>query len=108
MRAADLFVFPSRYEACTLVLLEAMASGLPIITASTAGGAELVDDDCGLVLTDPEDVEGLIRAMKKLVSEPALRASMGRAARERALQHTWEDMTEKYLALAHALCGNAS
>ena len=108
MRAADLFVFPSRYEACTLVLLEAMASGLPIITASTAGGAELVDDDCGLVLTDPEDVEGLIRAMEKLVSEPALRASMGRAARERALQHTWEDMTEKYLALAHALCGNAS
>jgi hypothetical protein len=39
MRTANIFVFPSRYEACPLVLLEAMASGLPIVTAQTAGGS---------------------------------------------------------------------
>src|SRR5207237_4568609 len=59
MRAADFFVYPSRYEACSLVLLEAMSSGLPIITAISAGGSELLTPACSWVLSDPHDVAGL-------------------------------------------------
>ena len=65
MQAADVFVFPSRYEACTLVLLEALAAGLPVITAVTAGGSEIVTPDCGVVLSDSEDMAGLVAASAK-------------------------------------------
>ena len=99
MRAADFFTFPSRYEACTLALLEAMASGLPVITAETTGGAELVTEDCGFVLSDPEDIDGLARAMKQLIMKPSLRQSMGRVAREVAEEHSWEKMAEQYRTL---------
>jgi len=99
MRASDMFVFPSRYEACTLVLLEAMASGLPIITAETAGGAELVNDSCGIVLDEPDDIERLSRSMAKLVNNSDLRDSMSQSARETSQNYTWSKMTDKYLAL---------
>ena len=103
MRAADLFVFPSRYEACSLVLLEAMASGLPIVTATTTGGAELVGDDCGIVLDDPDDHTGLLRALQGLVDAPRRRERMGDHARQRAEDLTWATMAERYLHLAQTL-----
>jgi len=99
MRAADFFVFPSRYEACTLVLLEAMASGLPIVTAQTAGGAELVSDNCGVVLEDPDDIEALSEALRVLATDSARRASMSRHARDHSEKHTWSTMANKYLRL---------
>lgn len=99
MRAADLFVFPSRYEACSLVLLEAMASGLPIVTAQTAGGAELVEDGFGRVLSDPNDERALAQALESLISDPAQLEQMARQARAAATQHTWTEMANEYLAL---------
>ncbi|MFB6232002.1 MAG: glycosyltransferase family 4 protein [Salinibacter sp.] len=99
MRAADLFVFPSRYEACSLVLLEAMASGLPIVTAQTAGGAELVEDCFGRVLPDPNDEQALAQALDSLIGDPEQLEDMGRAARSAATHHTWSNMANEYLAL---------
>lgn len=99
MRAADLFVFPSRYEACALVLLEAMASGLPIVTAQTTGGAELVGEDCGVVLDDPDDMGRLVEVLRRLVDEPVLRRSMSAQARTRAEDLSWSAMGDRYLGL---------
>ena len=99
MKAADFFVFPSRYEACTLVLLEAMASGLPVITAVTAGGAELVTSESGIVLSDPNDVQGLAQGMARLAMDDERRQLMGQAARAVAEQHRWKSMAGKYLTL---------
>lgn len=99
MRASDLFVFPSRYEACSLVLLEALASGLPVVTARTAGGAEIVTPECGVVLTDPVDVAGLTAHLCRLVADGDLRRAMGRAARAAAEAHSWRGMADQYLAL---------
>ena len=101
MRAADFFVFPSRYEACTLVLLEAMASGLPIITAKTAGGAELVDTESGYVLDDPEDVKGISQAMRTLAKDSEKRQMMAHQARSTAETLTWEHMAKQYMTLIH-------
>jgi glycosyltransferase involved in cell wall biosynthesis len=99
MRAADFFVYPSRYEACSLVLLEAMSSGLPVLTAVTAGGSELLNDQCGWVLDDPHDVTTLAAHMHRLASDPALRSAMSAAARTTAEQHSWSRMTARYLDL---------
>jgi glycosyltransferase involved in cell wall biosynthesis len=102
MRSADVFVFPSRYEACTLALLEAMASGLPIVTARTTGGAELVTDDCGFVLSDPDDAEALAHRLQILTSTPDARRKMGAAARSVAERHSWARMSDRYLDLLRA------
>jgi glycosyltransferase involved in cell wall biosynthesis len=99
MKATDFFVFPSRYEACTLVLLEAIASGLPVITASTAGGSEAITPDCGIVLSDSEDTQALAEALTKLTSDQNLRIRMGNAARTIAEQHSWISIAQKYLEI---------
>jgi glycosyltransferase involved in cell wall biosynthesis len=99
MRAADLLVFPSRYEACSLVLLEALASGLPVITAASAGGAEIVTPDVGIVLPDSEDGAALSAAMRSLVEDAGRRAAMRTAARQTALAHGWQAMADKYIGV---------
>ncbi len=99
MKAVDLFVFPSRYEPCGLVLLEAMASGLPVITAATAGGAEIVTPDCGVVLSDPDDSQALVQALENLTSDRNRRAQMGQAARAIAEQYSWTGMAQSYVNL---------
>ncbi len=99
MRGADFFVFPSRYEACSLVLLEAIASGLPIITARTAGGSEIITPDCGIVLNAPDDTSVLAGFMRMMALQPDKRKQMGLAARETALCYSWQKMTDAYLNL---------
>jgi glycosyltransferase involved in cell wall biosynthesis len=99
MRSCDLFVFPSRYEACTLVLLEAMASGLPIVTAKTAGGSEIVTEECGAILADPEDTDGLALLLQQFTNDPQRRHSMGRSARSIAQEHTWSRKAQAYVDL---------
>jgi glycosyltransferase involved in cell wall biosynthesis len=103
MKAVDLFVFPSRYEACTLVLLEAIATGLPVITAATAGGAEIVTPECGVVLSDSEDRQTLAEALARLAGDHDLRSQMGQAARTVAERHSWLSKAQSYVDLFEEL-----
>jgi glycosyltransferase involved in cell wall biosynthesis len=77
--AADIFVFPSRYEAFGLALLEAMAAGLPSVV-SRAGGLMEVASPEGSVMIDSERSHELARAVVRLGRDAELRASMGAAA----------------------------
>ncbi len=100
MKAADFLVFPSRYEPFGLVVLEAMATGLPVVTAATTGAAELVTPECGVVLPDSDDTQALAEAMSRLVKcDRQQRSQMGEAARAIAEQHSWANMARNYVDL---------
>ena len=99
MNAADVCLCPSRYEPFSLVLLEALASGLPVVTASTVGAAGLVTSECGVVLEDPEDVQALSQAVTRLIDNKTCLKEMGLAARSVAEQHSWASMGARYVDL---------
>jgi glycosyltransferase involved in cell wall biosynthesis len=99
MRSVDAFVFPSRYEPMGLVLLEALAAGLPVITVRTAGGAEVITSRSGIVLDDPNDEAALAAAINHLASDRAHARRLGQAAREVARTLSWQAMAERYLSV---------
>jgi UDP-glucose:(heptosyl)LPS alpha-1,3-glucosyltransferase len=80
--AADALVLPTRYEPFGNVHLEALASGLPVVTTTAAGGAEVVDADRGAVVP-PDDAAAVTEALRRLRESDAARlASAARAAAE--------------------------
>jgi glycosyltransferase involved in cell wall biosynthesis len=99
MQSVDLFVFPSRYEACSLVLLEAAASGLPIVAARTTGGTELLSPACSVLVDDPGDEAELAATLNRLLENPAGLVRMGSEARRMALANSWQVMARRYLQL---------
>ena len=103
MRASDAFVFPSRYEACSLVLLEALSSGIPVITARSVGGAEILTGAEGVLMDDPNDDAALAVALERYAADDALRRASGQAARRLALAHTWSVMANEYVDLYERL-----
>lgn len=98
-QAADAYVHPTYYDACSLTVLEAMAAGLPVITTCYNGAGELVPDGAaGFVLDDPGDWATLAQCLLVLHDEGRLLAMAG-AARRRAEQLTLERNFETILRL---------
>ncbi len=94
--AADAFVFPSPYEDFGMVISEAMASGLTVITGREAGAAELIEHEReGFLLEDPSDAEEIALYLRRLMTEPQLGETIGRAAREKMEQYTWDAVAER-------------
>jgi UDP-glucose:(heptosyl)LPS alpha-1,3-glucosyltransferase len=94
--AADIFLFPSPYDAFGMVALEAMASGLPVITSRQAGVSELIrDGGDGLVVASATDVEGFASRMARLCQDRYARAGMGQAARKTAEAHSWDSVARE-------------
>jgi sugar transferase (PEP-CTERM/EpsH1 system associated) len=81
MRALDAFVLPSRAEGISNTVLEAMATGLPVIATNVGGNAELVKDGASGVLVPAQNVESLARAIVRLASNTHEGTAMGRVGR---------------------------
>jgi glycosyltransferase involved in cell wall biosynthesis len=81
LERADMLALPSFAEGVPVVLMEAMASRLPVVTTLIAGIPELVEDGVSGFLVPPGDKNALQASLKKLLSQPALCKEMGRAGR---------------------------
>ena len=97
LAAADVFVLPSDWEGNPLSVMEAMASGLPVICSAVGGIPELVQTGQEGVLVPPGDAESLAAAMRLMLENPQARREMGAAAHVRAVsQFTLERMVRQY------------
>lgn len=85
---AAAFAYPSRYEGFGLPPLEAMASGVPVITGNLTSLPEVVGD--AGIMVDPDDVEGMREALRRLLEDRACAADFGRRGRVRAGTFSWE------------------
>lgn len=83
---ADLVVLPSRYESFGLVMAEAMMHGRALVSCDTSGIRDVVRHDVDGVLVAPGDAAALEVAMRQLLSDPARRAALGAAARQRFVE----------------------
>jgi len=94
----DLFLFPSLAETFGLVIAEAMACGVPVVTFETGGIPELVQHDETGFVAPQRDVEALYQYTERLVMDKDLRVSFGAAARSYCTTHfDHEIVTQKYL-----------
>jgi len=98
-RAATVLAMPSLYEGFGIPLLEAMASGTPIV-CSTAGSLPEVAADAGL-LVPAEDTDALAEALLRVVREPALAAALAARGRERVKAFTWRAAAQAHLRVYH-------
>lgn len=86
--AADVYAQPTFYDPCSLVVLEAMATGLPVITSRNNGVSELMENGReGFVLREPDELAELADAMTTL-TDPGLRMNFARTAYHRGKQHS--------------------
>jgi glycosyltransferase involved in cell wall biosynthesis len=100
IRAADVFVLPSAAEPFGLVLVEAMALGVPVVATCAGGPREIVAHEETGLLIPPNDVVGLGRALLRCIQNPAWAADLGSAGRARYLQHfTVAQMAARMLAV---------
>jgi sugar transferase (PEP-CTERM/EpsH1 system associated) len=100
LRALDVFVLSSLREGISNTVLEAMATGLPVIASATGGNLELIENDVTGMLTPPGDTAGLADALSSYVKDPARRAAHGAAARRRAERvYSLSGMMDRYREL---------
>jgi glycosyltransferase involved in cell wall biosynthesis len=99
----DIFVFPSLMEGMPLSLLEAMASGMPVVSTYNSGMADVIEDRFnGLAVADA-DAQALADAIEKLCGSAALRKQLGEEAARTMRRYTWEYVTrqvEKVLSMS--------
>ena len=96
-RLSDLFLLPTLYEPFGLVILEALACGLPAVVSRSAGGSELMTDGReGYWIERPEDPREIADRLLPLLTDAGLRARMGAAARALGERYTWTHVAGEY------------
>ncbi len=104
--ASDIFVLASSYETFGLTVLEAMASGLPVVVSRKAGVAELISDGGdGLLLENPKDTDEIAAKLALLLAKPELVKQLAARARQVAQAYSWADVAKRTLAVYEQVIG---
>lgn len=98
-RAADLFVLPSHNEGMSNTVLEALASGLPVLLTPTGGTAELLEPGVNGCLILPGNPASIAAAVSSYLEQPKLRISQGAASRLKAEHFSWDAVAQAYANL---------
>lgn len=106
-RQADLFVLPSHVEGMSNVLLEAMASGLPVVATTIPGSQEVVHEGREGLLVEPSMPNQLCSALNGLIKDAEERERMGNAARENAEKRSWRGIAEAYIDIYQSILREA-
>uniref|UniRef100_A0A7S2CA78 Glycosyltransferase subfamily 4-like N-terminal domain-containing protein n=1 Tax=Florenciella parvula TaxID=236787 RepID=A0A7S2CA78_9STRA len=101
--AADMFMMPSDSETLGFVVLESMASGVPVIGCNRGGVMGLIDHGKTGYLVEPGDTAGYVARVKELLANPALRQQLGKNAREEAERWDWEAATSQLRNVQYGL-----
>lgn len=91
--AADAVVYPSRYEGFGFPVLEAMASGVPVVTSTADAILEVAGDAC--LTVPPDDIDGLAHAMRRVVEDRSLRSDLVVKGLARAARFRWEMVAQQ-------------
>lgn len=103
-RAAGVLVVPSIYEGLPMVVLEAMACGLPCVATRVSGHPEAIEEGVSGLLVAPDDPPALANACLRVLGDPELRARLASAGRARVAERFGlERQRDAYLALYHEL-----
>jgi len=86
----DVMVFPSLFEGCALVLLEALSQGVPVITTPNTGASDFLADGEDGFIVPIRDVGAIVEKLELLASHRDLLAAMTQAAIRKAAQRSWE------------------
>ena len=102
---SSIFALSSRYEGLPMVLLEAQAAGLPIVSFTCkCGPRDVVTDGVDGILVEEGDVRGLAKALKRLMDDRELRRKMGEAAYKASDRFDEEKIMRQWLQLFEELC----
>ncbi|MEM5793464.1 MAG: glycosyltransferase, partial [Candidatus Aenigmatarchaeota archaeon] len=95
LASADIFLFPSKTETFGLVVLEAMASGLPVVAFNTLGPNEIIKNEkTGFLCNNDKE---FVEKVKFLIENSKERETMGKMAYEEGIKHTWDEIVEKLM-----------
>jgi glycosyltransferase involved in cell wall biosynthesis len=105
LAAADIYLLPSLFEGTPLTMLEAMWSGMPIISTATCGMADVISNGSTGLLVPIRSPEAIVAAVEQLLADGALRARLGRAAHALACQsYTWPKVAGPVQEVYEQLC----
>jgi UDP-glucose:(heptosyl)LPS alpha-1,3-glucosyltransferase len=94
--AGDIYVMLSKFDTFGMVVLEAMAAGLPVIISGTVGAKDVVrEDQNGFIISNKSDADYVTSRISLMLDEN-IRRKMSAAASETAAQNTWDTVTKKY------------
>ena len=97
--SADVFAFPSTTDTFGNVIIEAQASGMPVVVSDSGGPKELVEDKTNGLVTRSHDVEDFTRAIRALIVDPELRERMGDCARQSVIDRSWPNAFRKFWSM---------